>query len=74
MDQFNTSIQRGERRFSHGAFKGAMMISLYRDEPRFHLPYQILNSLMDIDSLLIKWRRKHKDSINTYLMTSSPEI
>lgn len=32
------------------------MISLYRDEPRFNQPYHILNLLMDIDSLITKWR------------------
>ena len=58
MDLYNSSIKRGDRRFTHGAFKGAMMISLYRDEPRFHLPFQILTVLMDIDSLVTKWRCK----------------
>ena len=48
----------GERRMSHKAFQGAMMISLYRDEPRFHQPFQLLTQLMDIDSLLTKWRRE----------------
>ena len=49
----------GERRLSHKAFQGAMMIYLYRDEPRFHQPFQLLTLLMDIDSLLTKWRRKN---------------
>jgi len=35
------------------------MISLYRDEPRFNQPYHILNLLMDIDSLITKWRYNH---------------
>ena len=35
-----------------------MMIYLYRDEPRFHQPFQLLTILMDIDSLLTKWRRE----------------
>ena len=39
------------------ATQGAMMIHLYREEPRFHQPFQILTLLMDIDSLLTKWRR-----------------
>ena len=53
----------GERRLSHRAFQGAMMIYLYRDEPRFHQPFQLLTLLMDIDSLLTKWRRK-----NTFIL------
>lgn len=48
----------GERRLSHNALKGALMIYFYRDMPRFSQPYQILTFLMDIDSLLQKWRCK----------------
>lgn len=49
---------RGERRFSLQALQGALMITLYSDEPRFHQPSQILLALMDIDSLITKWRCK----------------
>ncbi|KAK0175882.1 hypothetical protein PV328_000076 [Microctonus aethiopoides] len=55
----NALVMRGERRFSHGAFQGAVMITLYRDEPRFSQPHQILTALMDIDSLITKWRYNH---------------
>ena len=58
IDVYNSYVIRGERRFSHMAFQGAMMISLYRDEPRFPQPFQILTLLMDLDSLLTKWRCK----------------
>lgn len=52
-------LNRGERRFSHKALQGAILITFYRDEPRFNQPYQILNLLMDIDSLITKWRYNH---------------
>lgn len=52
----NGLIARGDRRFSHKALQGALMISFYRDQPRFNQPYQVLTSLMDIDSLITKWR------------------
>ncbi|XP_018311144.1 tryptophan 2,3-dioxygenase isoform X2 [Mycetomoellerius zeteki] len=52
----NALVSRGERRFSHSALQGAIMITLYRDEPRFSQPHQILTALMDIDSLITKWR------------------
>lgn len=55
----NALAGRGERKFSHKALQGAMMISLYRDEPRFSQPYQLLTLLMDIDSLITKWRYNH---------------
>ena len=59
--------KRGERRFSLKALQGALMISLYRDEPRFHQPSQILLALMDIDSLITKWRCKENPKISPYL-------
>ena len=39
--------------------QGAIMIFLYRDEPRFHTAFQLLTLLMDVDSLLAKWRYQH---------------
>uniref|UniRef100_A0A0N4ZPN2 Tryptophan 2,3-dioxygenase n=1 Tax=Parastrongyloides trichosuri TaxID=131310 RepID=A0A0N4ZPN2_PARTI len=53
------AIEKRERRFSHDAIKGAMMICLHREMPRFSQPYQILVYLMDIDSLFTKWRYNH---------------
>lgn len=55
----NALVARGERRFSHNALKGAIMITFYRDEPRFNQPHQLLSLLMDIDSLITKWRYNH---------------
>jgi len=52
-------VSRGERRFSYKALQGAIMITLYRDEPRFSQPHQILTLLMDIDSFITKWRYNH---------------
>ncbi|EDW00104.1 tryptophan 2,3-dioxygenase [Drosophila grimshawi] len=52
-------VKRGDRRFSHGALQGAIMITFYRDEPRFSQPHQLLTLLMDIDSLITKWRYNH---------------
>lgn len=46
----------GERRLSHKAWQGALLISFYREQLRFSQPFQFLNLLMDIDSLLMKWR------------------
>lgn len=54
----NALVSRGERRFAYKAMQGAIMITLYRDEPRFSQPHQILTLLMDIDSCITKWRCK----------------
>ncbi|XP_075468808.1 tryptophan 2,3-dioxygenase isoform X3 [Ascaphus truei] len=50
---------KGDRRLSYKALKGALMIYFYREEPRFQVPFQLLNSLMDIDTLMTKWRYNH---------------
>lgn len=52
-------VSRGDRRFSYKALQGAIMITFYRDEPRFSQPHQMLTLLMDIDSLITKWRYNH---------------
>ncbi|XP_053947578.1 tryptophan 2,3-dioxygenase [Anastrepha ludens] len=52
-------VSRGDRRFSYKALQGAIMITFYRDEPRFSQPHQMLTLLMDIESLITKWRYNH---------------
>jgi len=52
-------VARGERRLTHQALQGALMISFYREQPRFNQPFQFLNLLMDVDSLMTKWRYNH---------------
>lgn len=67
-------VSRGERRFTYKALQGAIMINFYRDEPRFSQPHQLLTLLMDIDSLITKWRCKRFDDVKLkpfyiYLLT-----
>ncbi|XP_033127141.1 tryptophan 2,3-dioxygenase-like [Anneissia japonica] len=56
-------VKRGERRLSHKALQGAMMISLYRHEIRFSQPFQFLHLLMDLDKLLMNWRASHAQMV-----------
>ncbi|XP_059163164.1 tryptophan 2,3-dioxygenase-like isoform X2 [Physella acuta] len=58
-EKYSSSIARGDRRLSHQGFKGALLISLYHDQPRFNQPSKLLSLLMDIDSLITKWRYNH---------------
>lgn len=58
-DKHNKLVERGERKLSHKALWGALMIWLNRDEPRFHLPYQLLSLLTDLDNLINRWRYNH---------------
>ncbi len=57
-EKHNKLMERGERKLSHRALWGAIMIWLNRDEPRFHLPYQLLSLLIDLDTLINRWRCK----------------
>ena len=45
------------------------MISLFRDEPRFHQPFSLLTLLTDLDSLMTKWRcnKIYKPKANPFL-------
>ncbi|XP_048827040.1 tryptophan 2,3-dioxygenase A isoform X2 [Brienomyrus brachyistius] len=52
-------LSKGERRLSYKALQGALMIYFYREEPRFQVPFQLLTYLMDIDTLMTKWRYNH---------------
>uniref|UniRef100_A0A1B0FCL6 Tryptophan 2,3-dioxygenase n=1 Tax=Glossina morsitans morsitans TaxID=37546 RepID=A0A1B0FCL6_GLOMM len=64
-------VSRGDRRFSHKALQGAIMITFYRDEPRFSQPHQVLTLLMDIDSLITKW---HNHVIMVQRMIGSQQL
>lgn len=48
--------RRGDRRFSHKALLGAIMINLYKEEPRFHQPSLLMELLMDLEVEITKWR------------------
>jgi tryptophan 2,3-dioxygenase len=50
---------RGARHLSHAAFLAALLITLYRDEPIFHLPFRLLRTLVDIDEGFTAWRYRH---------------
>merc|ERR1712176_1684519 len=63
-------VKRGERRSSHKALLGALMIVSYCQEPRFHQPNQLLMALMDIDSLITKWRYNHVILVQSMLGSS----
>ena len=47
-----------ERKLSFKAFQGAMLASMYSDEPSMHLPYQVITYLKDIEALMLRWRSK----------------
>ncbi len=48
-----------DRRLSADAARSALFIMLYRDYPLFHLPYELISTLLEIDELLSMWRHRH---------------
>ncbi len=55
----NDLVRLGVRRLSYTAFKAALLIMLYRDQPILHLPFRFLTALIDIDELFATWRYRH---------------
>jgi len=62
--RYEALVQGGQRRLSYAAFLSALMISLYRDEPMFHIPFRVLTALVAIDENLTLWRYRHALMVN----------
>src|SRR5690606_8755114 len=58
-DRHDELVAQGARQLSYDAFLAALLITLYRDEPIFHLPFQLLVALVDIDEGFTTWRYRH---------------
>lgn len=55
----NDSEYPQDRKLSADASRNALFITLYRDYPLLHLPYELLNCLQEIDEQLSLWRHRH---------------
>lgn len=53
-----------QRRLSSEACQSALFIILYRGYPLLHLPFQLLNALLEIDEQLATWRFRHLNMVN----------
>lgn len=53
-----------ERRLSPKANRAALFIILYRDYPILQMPYQLLNTLLDIDEQMATWRFRHINMVH----------
>lgn len=58
-DKYAEMHAAGRVRLSQRAMQAALFINLYREEPVFNLPYQVLSALVDIDENLTIWRYRH---------------
>jgi tryptophan 2,3-dioxygenase len=55
--------------FSAKANRAALFIMLYRGYPLLHLPFQLLNALLDIDEQLSGWRHRHMNMVHRMIGT-----
>jgi tryptophan 2,3-dioxygenase len=55
--------------FSSGANRAALFIMLYRGYPLLQLPFQLLNSLLEIDEQLSTWRHRHMNMVHRMIGT-----
>ncbi|MGH1362421.1 MAG: tryptophan 2,3-dioxygenase family protein [Calditrichia bacterium] len=58
-EKHNLLIAEGRRRLSYKATMAGLLIHLYRDQPILHLPFRLLNLIVDMDELLSTWRYRH---------------
>ncbi|WP_286266068.1 tryptophan 2,3-dioxygenase family protein [Thalassotalea atypica] len=58
-DKFEQVREAGRFRLSHRATLSALFINMYRDEPVFNLPFQLITCLTEVDEMLTLWRYKH---------------
>ena len=52
-------FEEGRGNIPPAAMRAALFITLYRNLPIFHLPFELLNTLSEIDELLSNWRYRH---------------
>lgn len=58
-----------ENSLSAKAKRVALFIMLYRGYPLLHLPFQLLNSLLEIDEQLSSWRYRHMNMVHRVIGT-----
>jgi len=58
--EFDTVFfDEGRGDVSPAAMRAALFITIYRNLPIFHMPFELLNTLSEIDELLSNWRYRH---------------
>ena len=61
---FLNDAEDNSRSLSAKASRAALFIMLYRGYPLLHLPFQLLNELLEIDEQLSSWRYRHMNMVN----------
>jgi tryptophan 2,3-dioxygenase len=61
---FNNTGNEEQRSLSADASRAALFIMLYRHYPLMHLPFELIESLLEIDELLSTWRFRHINMVS----------
>ena len=60
LKEFDTVFfEEGRGDISPSAMRAALFITIYRDLPIFQFPFELLNTLSEIDELLSNWHYRH---------------
>jgi tryptophan 2,3-dioxygenase len=65
----NEERETKEQTLSPSASRAALFIMLYRGYPMLQLPFQLLNSLLEIDEQLSSWRYRHMNMVHRMIGT-----
>jgi tryptophan 2,3-dioxygenase len=66
---FFTDDENGERLLSSEACRSALFIMIYRGYPMLELPFQLLDTLLEIDNQLGNWRYRHINMVRRMIGT-----
>jgi tryptophan 2,3-dioxygenase len=61
---FFSENKNSEYSLSAKSYRAALFIMLYRGYPLLQLPFQLLNSLLEIDEQLSSWRYRHMNMVH----------
>ena len=66
---FNNDSTDAERSLTPKACRAALFIMLYRGYPMLELPFQLLDTLLEIDNQLGNWRNRHINMVRRMIGT-----
>ncbi len=66
---FNSAADSEERNLSPKACRSALFIMMYHGYPMLELPFQLLDTLLEIDNQLGNWRNRHINMVQRMIGT-----
>ncbi|MGB4844984.1 MAG: tryptophan 2,3-dioxygenase family protein [Ferruginibacter sp.] len=66
---FNRAADETERNLSPKACRSALFIMMYHGYPMLELPFQLLDTLLEIDNQLGNWRSRHVNMVHRMIGT-----